>query len=458
MTYLYKNFAESMLAEELLASDTVLKILPEDSAVFPTLVEGAEFLLTLFDGVNAPEIVRVTAASGTTLTVERAQEGTSSTQWSVGALVRLAPTASQCQEFWDALGGNGLVVVSSANAGIAFNDWNRRRGAAHITAGASNYNLALPTTATLYDEILLSIIDAGVGVVTLKQGATSIWTLEGTTDWVLLRWSGTAWLGVAGTSVGPQGTAGNTILSGTAAPTTEGVDGDFYIEDPTTAPKLYGPKTAGAWGTGTALVNNGNTVLNGTTVPTTEGVDGDFYIKDPTTAPVMYGPKTAGSWGSGIALVGPSGPGSGDMLKTDNLSGLASAAASRSNLGLGTAAVANIGTGAGTVAAGDDSRFSGLSVTNFSADATLALTDAGKLLRHTSAIGHALTIPPNSSVAFSIGTVIPVRVFGLGAVLLTRGSGVTLTSAGSGTNTDISLAQYDYRVLVKEDTNTWVLL
>ncbi len=62
----------------------------------------------------------------------------------------------------------------------------------------------------------------------------------------------------AGYVVGPQGdqgdagAAGKTILYGTAAPTTEGVDGDFYIR--TTTNFIYGPKASGAWPAGTSLV------------------------------------------------------------------------------------------------------------------------------------------------------------------------------------------------------------
>lgn len=38
------------------------------------------------------------------------------------------------------------------------------------------------------------------------------------------------------------------------------------------------------------------------------GVDGDFYIDNATpSAPVMYGPKTAGAWGAGVPLGGGSG-------------------------------------------------------------------------------------------------------------------------------------------------------
>lgn len=419
MTYLYKNFAESQLAEELLATDLTLTVDAQDIAAFPTIVANTSFLLTLFDGINTPEIVEVTAQTDNVYTVTRGREGTSAAQWSAGTLVRLAPTAAQFTEFWSALGGNGLVLATSANAATVFSGWNRRRGAAHVTAGATNYDLALPTSATAYDEIMLSVVDSGIGVVTLKQGATTIDTLSGLTDWILLRWSGSAWLVVAGTSIGPTGAAG----------------------------------AAGSNG------SNGYTILSGTAVPTTEGVNGDFYIRNPTTTPVLYGPKTGGAWGAGVSLVGPSGAGSGDMLKSDNLSGLTDYTAARANLGLGAAALLAVGTVAGTVAAGDDSRFTALPIVTFTGDKTLALTDAGALQRHTGASAHALTIPPNASVAFPIGTVIPLRAYGAGFLTVTRGAGVTLTVAGSiGTDTNVVILQYEYRILVKEDTNVWVLL
>jgi len=103
---------------------------------------------------------------------------------------------------------------------------------------------------------------------------------------------------------GSDGIDGKTILSGTISPTVEGVDGDFYIN--TSDKLLYGPKTAGVWGSPTSLVGpSGNTVLNGNAVPTTEGVDGDFYIN--TSTEMIYGPKTVGAWGAGMSLVGPSG-------------------------------------------------------------------------------------------------------------------------------------------------------
>jgi len=137
------------------------------------------------------------------------------------------------------------------------------------------------------------------------------------TYWDLLAQKGdTGSQGIQGDTgpAGSNGTDGKTVLNGTVVPTTEGVDGDFYIR--TDTDEIYGPKTGGSWGSPTSLVGptgsngsdgaDGKTVLNGTVVPTTEGVDGDFYIRTDTDE--IYGPKTSGSWGSPTSLIGPTGP------------------------------------------------------------------------------------------------------------------------------------------------------
>jgi len=50
-----------------------------------------------------------------------------------------------------------------------------------------------------------------------------------------------------------------------------------------------------------------NTILSGSGAPSgAVGADGDFYID--TTADAIYGPKTAGVWGSPTSLTGPQGP------------------------------------------------------------------------------------------------------------------------------------------------------
>ncbi len=109
--------------------------------------------------------------------------------------------------------------------------------------------------------------------------------------------------------IGATGADGRTIFSGSGAPSGgTGENGDFYID--TSAFEIYGPKAAGVWGSGTSLVgpegdpgDDGRTLLNGTGAPGGGlGSDGDFYID--TAAFDIYGPKTAGVWGSGTSLGG----------------------------------------------------------------------------------------------------------------------------------------------------------
>jgi hypothetical protein len=78
-------------------------------------------------------------------------------------------------------------------------------------------------------------------------------------------WSITA-TGAQG-AAGAAGAAGKTVLNGTVNPTTEGVNGDFYIN--TTSDTIFGPKAAGAWGTGTSLI--GPTVYPGAGVAVSTG-------------------------------------------------------------------------------------------------------------------------------------------------------------------------------------------
>ena len=54
-------------------------------------------------------------------------------------------------------------------------------------------------------------------------------------------------------TAGADGADGSTILSGSGAPSSDtGANGDFYLDTDTTM--LYGPKTAGAWGSGVSLI------------------------------------------------------------------------------------------------------------------------------------------------------------------------------------------------------------
>jgi hypothetical protein len=86
---------------------------------------------------------------------------------------------------------------------------------------------------------------------------------------------------------------------------------------------------------------------------------------------------------------------------------------------------------------------------------TTVLADDGKLITCDNAAAIALTIPPNGTVAYGIGTQINIMQLGAGQVTITAGAGVTLRSAGSKLKTN---AQYAVATCCKIATDTWVVI
>lgn len=87
-------------------------------------------------------------------------------------------------------------------------------------------------------------------------------------------------------------------------------------------------------------------------------------------------------------------------------------------------------------------------------DYVLVLTDGFTTILMNKGTAVNLTVPPNSSVAFPVGTQIAVRRIGAGLLTFIQGSGVTIT-ASLGTLTDA--AQNALMLLTKTAENTWYL-
>jgi hypothetical protein len=86
---------------------------------------------------------------------------------------------------------------------------------------------------------------------------------------------------------------------------------------------------------------------------------------------------------------------------------------------------------------------------------TLVLGDAGKLVQMNVSSANTLTIPPNSSVAFPVGTQILVVQAGSGQTTLAGGSGVNINSKDG--NVKLS-ARYCGVTLIQWATNYWYAL
>lgn len=124
----------------------------------------------------------------------------------------------------------------------------------------------------------------------------------------------------------------------------------------------------------------------------------------------------------------------GELTAANNLSDVANAATALANLdGSGITRQSNPQTGTAY---------------------TLALTDRGKIVTLSNAAAITLTVPPNSSVAFSVNTQIDLAALGAGQVTVAQGAGVTVVSEDSMKKL---YKQYSTATLLKTGTDTWLL-
>lgn len=96
MSILFTNNASTTLASSILSGATSLTVASGSGALFPNPTSPDYFLVTLQGVSGTPiEIVKCTARSTDTLTIVRAQEGTTASAFSSGDKVELRVTAGQ---------------------------------------------------------------------------------------------------------------------------------------------------------------------------------------------------------------------------------------------------------------------------------------------------------------------------------------------------------------------------
>lgn len=134
MSFVFANVAQAEVTATFGELDTTLYVSEESSAAFPTLGVDQKFTLTLWDGVQTPEIVHVIAklADGEFL-CERAREGTTANIWSAGTLATHTITAESLLSIgsynprgaWDAgtsyAKGDGVSLNGSSYVAITAN-------------------------------------------------------------------------------------------------------------------------------------------------------------------------------------------------------------------------------------------------------------------------------------------------------------------------------------------------
>lgn len=120
------NNASGTLATAINASDTGIALTTGDGTEFPTLGVGDYFYATITSTQGTQEIVKVTARSGDSLTVVRAQEGTSAAGFAAGARFELRVTAASVDDVVEevrtefaATSGSSLVGFLQSGSGAA---------------------------------------------------------------------------------------------------------------------------------------------------------------------------------------------------------------------------------------------------------------------------------------------------------------------------------------------------
>lgn len=86
---------------------------------------------------------------------------------------------------------------------------------------------------------------------------------------------------------------------------------------------------------------------------------------------------------------------------------------------------------------------------------TFVLADSGIYCRFTNSSAVTVTVPPNTSVAFAVGTQIDVIQGGAGKVTLAQGSGVTINSLNGNKSL---VGRYAGGTLIKRATDEWDLV
>jgi len=132
----FKNNAFSTLASSISASDLGITVASGEGTKFPTLTTGDYFYLTISSTSGTYEIVKVTARSGDSMTIVRAQEGTVANSFVAGSLVELRVTALSIVDSISEKGGFVNVKAFGAKGDGVTNDTTAVNAA--LTEAATN--------------------------------------------------------------------------------------------------------------------------------------------------------------------------------------------------------------------------------------------------------------------------------------------------------------------------------
>jgi len=165
MSVKFSNNAKTTLSSGITSSATSITV--ADGSVFPSISGSEYFYVTLEDASANIEIVKVTAVSGNTLTVVRAQDGTSARTFSSGDKCELRLTAAglndvatQADTDTTYTAGSGLSLTGTEFANTAPDQTVALTGAGATTVSGAYPNFTITSTDTNTD----TTYTAGTGI------------------------------------------------------------------------------------------------------------------------------------------------------------------------------------------------------------------------------------------------------------------------------------------------------
>ena len=292
---------------------------------------------------------------------------------------------------------------------------------------------------------------------TLAQGEFAI---ETDTDKYKIGDGSTAWtsLGYSSLPSGSMTTGGGTFtgaitINGASPIVLEGATSNAYettiaVTDPTADRTITLPNS-----TGTDALSTGNvaTATALATARTIGGVsfDGTGNIADTlaATATALATARTIGGVSfDGTANIDLPGVNAAGNQNTSGTAATVTGAAQTAITSVGT--LTSLAVSGGLVAPLAINAQTGTTY-------TFVLADAGKLVTSSNGSAQTFTVPPNSSVAYDVGTQFMVQNIGSANCTLAQGSGVTINSKDSNKEID---DQYAAVTLIKTATDAWSLI
>lgn len=167
MPFVFVNNYSRALASTISDSTTTIVVTSADG--LPTLGGGEFYYLTISTGITF-EIVKVTARTTTTLTVVRAQDGTTALQWPAGTPIEMRIPAEFLNDV-AALSGASVTSVNGASGVVVLDTDDISEGATNLYASETNVVDAL-------DAATLTTVTPVSGDLILLQDASDSYNLK----------------------------------------------------------------------------------------------------------------------------------------------------------------------------------------------------------------------------------------------------------------------------------------